>query len=335
MTSTAFATQLDALEGKDFLEVAEWMKSTETKRLVADWLATHEMEVKNVKYVLALLYMTHESGTVLSDSQHDRRILAEATRFRQRLVRALTTDSSTIVTDVTRAVRFYKAWAAQDVPLQAQVVEETLARLMNEAMRQRMTDGTVPEDLVAQVRLLGGADAETTMRAQLERPWETVEGETNLQLRIRATAKRAMTDVLKAHVANGDYEALFDLLGQLQTGMTALATHQPRTQEDIADRFDAQWIRQQAEAGCLTPAAVHQFMRYLLETIGDFQAPVDTGRVETWRRDTEAVLHEHADMELPAFLASHLVDFLMTAVEHMETVVGRLMDLRHAMETND
>lgn len=336
MSSTDIATQLRALEGKDFVEVAEWMKAGATKRLLTEWLSTHAVDPKNTKYVLAILYMTHDAGTVLDDSPNDRRMHSEAVRFRERLARALSGEPApTFVDDLTRAVRFYKAWAAEDVVVQAQIVDETLARLMNEAMRSRMVTGTVPEDVVAQIRLLGGADAETRVRAQLERPWERVEGETDLQLRIRATAKRAMTEVLKAHTAAGNYEALFDLLGQLQAGMNALATHQPRTQEDIADRFDAQWIRQQAEAGCLTLESVHQFMRYLLETIGSFQAPVDAERVASWRQDTETVLAQTADMDLTAFLTEHLVDFLMSAVEHMETVVGRLMDLRHAMDAND
>lgn len=324
--------QLDSLHGREFLEVAEWMKSSATTTLVSEWLASLDVDSRNTKFVLALVYMTHESGTVLDDSSNDQIMRREAVRFRDRLRHALVEDVATFRDDLTRAVRFYRAWMAEDIPRQARVVDETISRLMNEAMRHKINHGTVSEDIVAQIRLLGGGQAEEAVRAQLDRPWERVEDETALQLRIRAMAKRAMTEVLRSHTAQGDYEALFDLLRELQTGMTALMAHSPRAQEDIVDRFDADWIRQQAEAGVLTTAEVHQFVRFLLDTIASFQAPADDARVDEWRRDTEEMLVATVDADLTAFIPEHLVDFLMLAMEHIETVVGRLLNMMNAMD---
>ena len=329
--------------GGEFPALAQWMKEPATIGLVAEYLSSLGIERTLAKKLLALAYMAYDAEAMFDDSDADKVMKREASRFKKMLARQLKrgteqASNEPFEASFTRARRFYAAWSRQDIPKQARVVDEALQRLQDAMLRIRAqqvhngTEAAPPEDILAQIRALAGEAAEQAARRQFAQPWELVRAEA-LEARVRETASRALFDSLKAQVESGDYTGLFGILGELQAAMTALVAHSPRAKEELDDHFDAKWIKQQASAGCLSVIQVHAMMRYLVERISGWQAPVDDGDTRSWAAGVERTLAGTDSMALPHFIATHLVDFLAGAVERVGKVYQRVMELSGQMDS--
>ena len=157
--------------------------------------------------------------------------------------------------------------------------------------------------------MLAGDEAEAAARAQFLRPWQPTTAAT-LEEHVRQIATRALFDSLRAQVGAGEYSGLFGLLRELQAAMSALMASSAAAQEELADRFDAQWIETRATAGALETADVHALMGYLLEKVLGMQAAADAAETEAWVASVNATIGQTRDMELGDFIANHLPDFL-------------------------
>ena len=89
----------------------------------------------------------------------------------------------------------------------------------------------------------------------------------DLEGRVREVATRAFWDSVQEATASGDYSALFSVLGEMQQSMRALIAHSAQRLDEMDDKFDAKWIEQQAEAGCLTTELVQGLIRFLVRKI--------------------------------------------------------------------
>lgn len=338
------AAQLEAVNG-DYGQLTAWMKEPATIGLVAEWLGSLGVERKLAKRLLALVYLSHDASTPLDDSDAADKVMArEASRFKGKLWRQLRPDPThdtvagkksggeAFAYSFTRARRFYAAWSAQDVPKQAHVVDEALTRLRDAIMRRRVqhahdgTDPIPPEDLLAQVKALAGDAAEAEARARFNQAWAPVSRD-NLEVRVREVATRAMWDAIRVQVASGQYDGLWGVLGELQQAMSALVAHSERAREELADRFDAAWIEQQATAGCLSTEQVHGLLRYVTECIASWQAPIDDEDARTWAATVEETIAATGGMPLPEFIIAHLVNFLATAIKRLGKVYERVLAL--------
>ena len=138
--------------------------------------------------------------------------------------------------------------------------------------------------------------------------------------------------------------------------MRALVSHRPSAVSELDDKFDASWIRQQAEAGALSLQEVHALVRYVGATIAEWQArvssshpcppyalrlgipfrittaphppsqaPVDDAETREWVASVEATLHATAAMELLEFIGVHMVTIVRGAFEKVGQVCARAL----------
>eukprot|EP00316_Scyphosphaera_apsteinii_P000648 CAMPEP_0119301620 /NCGR_PEP_ID=MMETSP1333-20130426/3370_1 /TAXON_ID=418940 /ORGANISM="Scyphosphaera apsteinii, Strain RCC1455" /LENGTH=531 /DNA_ID=CAMNT_0007303743 /DNA_START=47 /DNA_END=1642 /DNA_ORIENTATION=+ len=340
--SEELEAQLATAANSDFVNLTLWMKDPATIGLVAKWLGRLGIERQLAKRMLAIVYMAHDTESLFDDSEPDKLMACEAARFMNKLRQQLKRGTKKALKEpfdvsFTRARRFYAAWARQDVPKQARVVDETVQRLHNALMRvrtQQVHDGeeaAPPEDILAQIRVLAGREAEQTARRCFERPWQPISRE-GLEDRVREVANRAMWDALKAKVHLGNYDGLFGVLGELQHAMGALVAHSARHADDLTDHFDAKWIEQQANAGCLTTDTVHQLMEYLVTRISEWQAPADDAETSAWTASVLATIAATTSMPLGEFIARHLVDFVEGCMKRVRKVHQRVRELADQMD---
>jgi hypothetical protein len=116
------------------------------------------------------------------------------------------------------------------------------------------------------------------------------------------------------------------VLGELRDAMQALIAHSPRAIDELKDKFDAGWLRQQAEHGALETESVLALCRYLAETIAAWQAPEDDAPTARWLATVEETMAASAQMELSAFICAHLMPFLKGATERLGQVYTRTLD---------
>jgi len=155
----------------------------------------------------------------------------------------------------------------------------------------------------------------------------------DLEARVKEIALRAMRDALREQVAAGEYSGLYGLLDELQKAMLALVAHSDRSRDDLVDRFDPKFIEQQATHGVLDTESVAELMRYLAATIVSYQAAADEAEAEAWARDVDASIEVSSGMPLPDFIAAYLLDFVHAAIERVQNVYKRVLQLADAMQS--
>lgn len=170
-------------------------------------------------------------------------------------------DDEPFATSLNRASRFYKVWSAHDKPL---TLEQLMAAVVAESARQReqrIHPPQPPEDTFAQIRGIGGVVAEEEARRRFAGAWERITTAVRLEQTVRSIAERAFWDALAERVAAGELDALFSVLSEMQQAMRALVAHSPQALADLADKFDADWLKQRAEHGALDVTSVIGLMR--------------------------------------------------------------------------
>ena len=76
----------------------------------------------------------------------------------------------------------------------------------------------------------------------------------------------------------------------------------------------------------LEAASIHNLIRYVAQTIATWHAPADDVEASAWVGATEAMLQEHAHLDVGAFIATHLVPFLKSTTERLGRVYQRTLD---------
>lgn len=335
--------QLTALQD-DFESVSSWLKSPVTIGLVAEWLASVGVEGGLCKRLLALIYMARAQQLFDQEDAADTRMQNEAIRFHEAFDRALrgTLDErGSFQTAFTRARRFHKAWAAQDIPKQARIVDDAIHRLHGQLLSARVAqleqgvEPVPPEEILAQIRALSGQAAEEEARQLFLRHWSipysrgaaVEERAASLESTIRGIALRAMQDSIKEQISSYNYSGLFSLLRELQEVMLTLNSHSRRVCDDLLDHFDVDFIEQQANAQCLSLSQVQQLVLYITRTISGWQAPVDDAETLVWVSEVERTISESINMSLDEFVQNHLVEYIFTAFESIGRVYKRIVEL--------
>lgn len=264
---------------------------------------------------------------------------------------------------LTRVGRFYHAWAYIDRPLTTDALLATLvvmnareAEAGDSAHQMDISSESVtsmspmhagdshsvdvvaapvpapetpviqPEHIFSLLGAIGGAEVETEGRARYAGRWHQVRA-SRLVETVTEVATRAYWDAVNAEIASGRYDALWDVLTELQHAMRALASSSVISIEDLDDKFDVAWLRTQVEHGALETAQVHHLMKFLMATISSWQAPADDADTSAWVALTEAYLLSTSDMPLGEFIQTYLVRFIRGAIERVGQVYKRTMEM--------
>ena len=160
------------------------------------------------------------------------------------------------------------------------------------------------------------------------RPYAGPGGNPGAQLQdaVVEVAQRAFWDAIAEDVRQGRYETLFTLLEELEQSMRALIAHLPGAQADLKDKFDAQWIRQQAEHGALEASTVLNLMLYVAETIAGWTALADAERAPVGRGCARADDRARAgeDLDAISWTCSSVLPVSPAAAHHAGMVAGQL-----------
>ena len=338
---------------KDFDQLSQWMRATSTLETARAALKTLGAPNASPRLLLAVACMALDAESTFSESDHDVIMRREATRFHRALLKALRAASTAEEAEVDaaeraaraneegggttatpfsevarRASRFYKAWSAHDKP---HTLDQLMASVVAKSVRQREQEGRSaeamepPEETLAQIRRLGGVEAEAEARRRFHGSWQTVATPERLEQTVMEVAQRAFWDAIHHHVSEGNLDALFSVLGELQGAMRALIAHAPRALAELDDKFDVAFLKQQADHGALDPASVHGLMRYVAATIAGWHAPADDAEARAWVDEAEASIRAHERDELPAFVLACLLPFLRGAQERLQRVYQRML----------
>lgn len=299
--------------------VEEWMQQADVLTQTREWLSDEGVDPRAARVVLAYVYMSCGAGEVFEEGNAaDRVMRCEVKRFYAAMQASLGGTHRDFPAAVSRARRFYRAWSVGD---RDRTVTYLLASL-RDASRQAPQDTAAT---LALVRAVGGAAAyQRGLSAARVAP---------LSAQVAAVAERAFWDVVKEQVAEGNYDGLYALLGELQEALLALVANAPREREKINDRFDADWIRQQGEHGCLTTETIQAMVGFLLATITDWCAPADDRSVRAWEERVRKELDATRDLPVADFVKRFLVSFLSEAFGHVQHMYRRVAALRR--ERND
>ena len=177
------------------------------------------------------------------------------------------------------------------------------------------------ERLYADVKRLEGEDGEA--RARLVTQATSVQA-TDLLGHVTEIAHRAFWDAIREEVEAGKTDALLAQVEELQRAMRALVAHSQARSAELADRFDAAWLRQRIEADALDADDLVSLMAYVCETLCEWQAPVDEAEAREW-----AARHaERARTADPArFMADAVLPFVRECIGRVQTVYKRLVEL--------
>lgn len=325
----------------DAQRIQAWMRRPETIETARAWLEEVGCDPRAGRLLLGLVYMAREAARLFCDSSEDKSMAREAKRFHKRLLAALKTgEADDFPEDLRRARRFHAAWLAVDKPkvvgclvdsLVARRAEQAAPRVPNEAGAAVPSLSASADETLEMIRRLGGAEAEAEAREAERRAGEMahVRAE-DLATHVGKVAKRAFWDAVQERLRGGDFECAFGLLGEMQKAMLALVAHSAKAREELADKFDAAWLKQQADNGALELGSVTNLMKYVASTIAAWQAPADEPEARAWVESVEAVaaaaVAERAD--LGAFIGDHLAPFLARAHE----LIGRIYERLVAMQ---
>lgn len=311
-----------------------WMKADVTKTLVRDAFTAVGVSSCNPQCILALFLLATDDEA-LTDTEHDVIMRTEAKRFHASMEKLFDGDASTISEDLRRAMRFYAAWRNADIP---HTLDQLLASAVAHCVRQRdagVAEESIeqPEDIFSQIRMIS-PEAEAEARQRCRQMWRPVRREDMTQT-IAQVAQRAFWDVIQEQISQGDYSGLFHVLEEARGALNALAVHMPSTLEDLDDKFDVAFIRQQAEHGALETENVHGLMQYLIDVVSRLQAPVDDENARTWKENNQSIIDATKNMALDEFICAHLLTFLSQTIERLQLVYTRMIDFAETMHNND
>lgn len=325
----------------DFERLSVWMRSVETIDAMAECLGRAGVRAAAApRLALALVCMRLDSERLFTESREDKLMGREAARF----VRALEAELKAQADEAggapapdagaraerfgasfTRARRFHRAWSTADRPATLDFLLSSVVALKAKQTR----DGGVaepPEDLFAQIRALGGDDAEAEARRRYDGAWAPV-AQQDMATTVAEIAHRAFWDSVQEGVSNGNLDPLFSVLGELQGAMRALVAHRPDAVAELDDKFDAEWLKQRAENDALDLSDVHNLVRYVIAAIADWQAPVDDAETRAWITHVETILAATQRAPLLEFIGAHLVGIVRGAIDKVGQVYKRLMAL--------
>ena len=332
---------LSHTEQCDFNTLTTWMKdpiTQETARRAFDIISSDTIRI-NTRVGLALCMMAMDPTTTFEEGRQEDDIMSrESQRFHKTILKCLRQHeegNGTFKIDDSwkRASRFYMAWMRQDKT-------HTLEQLMASVVARRVRDSSEsttsqastssessstspPEETFAQIRLLGGDVAEQEARRMYNGAWRAVAAP-DLAGNVAEIAQRAFWDAIAQHTADGNYESLFSVLGEIEESMRVMISYSPARQDELKDVFDPAFLKQQVEHGVLEKEDVVKMIRFLCKTIADWHASVDAEDASDWVVSVERILVD-APSDLGAFLISVLIPFLRDVVTRLQVLYGRVL----------
>ena len=290
--------------------VKVWIQQPDVLRQTRAWLSAAGADPRAARIVLAYAYMSCGATQLFHESNpSDAAMRAEVDLFYGTMQDSLAgKEVPAFPAAVLRARRFFRAWAAEDRPRTA----ESLIGTLGAQSTPQQTAATL-----ALVRAVGGGPS--SYRRGLD-----AAGAVPLGAHVAAVAERALWDVVQEQASVGNFEGVYSLLSELQEAMLALVAHSPRECDQVNDRFDAQFIRQQGEHGCLSTANAQAIVRYLVDTIGGWCAPADDAAIRAWRVRVERGLEASAAWTVGKFVHAFLIPFLAEAFAHVRQLYGRI-----------
>ena len=331
MSAASLLADIQSLTDSDFVARTTWLKKSET---VAHFKGCmEELGVDSSTYtpkvLLGIVFMALDADQVFSAEDDDVIMKREACRFKDKLEIALGGSSTNFADEVVRAQRFHKAWRLRDVP---HTIENLTASVVAHGVREReqgVEQPQPPEHILAQIRLLD-REAEEEARRRFHVAWRRVAPQ-DIGTVVADAAERALWDVITERVQQGDFVALFGVLGEMRDAIKALVAHNPTRASAIEESFDVDLIKQQAEHGALTHEDVCKLMSYVVDTVSEMQAPIDDGDAREWKEATERVIAEAENTDLVTFAHDKLIPFLKASMHRIRAVYKRMMEFGEAL----
>lgn len=328
-----------------FDDMSQWMKKKHTQEMTKDALTKLVVCTNiNPRVCLAMSMMACNPEETFDQNRTEDKIMCrEAIRFYKTLVASLQAHEEKaeqgdqtkqaikkIDESWKRASRFYMAWMRQD---KTHTLEQLMASVVARRARNVQSpesEEPPPEETFAQIRLLGGDAAEQEARRMYAGAWRPVQAQ-NLASSVAEVAQRAFWDAIAQHTADGNYDSLFSVLGEIEESMRVMISYSSERQEDLKDKFDPAHLKQQVDAGALELDDVKRLIRYLAETIASWHASVDATDAAEWVASIDQTI-DHAPQDLGAFLISVLLPFLRDVVNRLQHLYGRVLQAGQEME---
>lgn len=334
-----------------FDDMSQWMRKKDTQEITKEAL-TKVVACTNInpRVCLAMSMMACNPEETFDQNRTEDKIMCrEAIRFHKTLVASLQeheekaeqaergeqgeqAEQATKKIDESwkRASRFYMAWMRQD---KTHTLEQLMASVVARRARNVQSpesEEPPPEETFAQIRLLGGETAAQEALRMYAGAWRPVQAQ-NLASSVAEVAQRAFWDAIAQHTADGNYDSLFSVLGEIEESMRVMISYSSERQEDLKDKFDPAHLKQQVDAGALELDDVKRLIRYLAETIASWHASVDATDAAEWVASINQTI-DQAPQDLGAFLISVLLPFLRDVVNRLQHLYGRVLQAGQEME---
>ena len=324
-----------------FDDMSQWMKKKDTQEITKEAL-TKVVACTNInpRVCLAMSMMACNPEETFDQNRTEDKIMCrEAIRFHKTLIASLKEhedtdhadeDTKKIDESWKRASRFYMAWMRQD---KTHTLEQLMASVVARRARNVQSpesEEPPPEETFAQIRLLGGETAEQEARRMYAGAWRPVQAQ-NLASSVADVAQRAFWDAIAQHTADGNYDSLFSVLGEIEESMRVMISYSSERQEDLKDKFDPAHLKQQVDAGALELDDVKRLIRYLAETLASWHASVDATDAAEWVASVNQTI-DQAPQDFVGFLISVLLPFLKDVVNRLQHLYGRVLQAGQEME---
>ena len=278
----------------DFGAAAAWMRDPATLALAAGVCADLGV-AERPRVVLALLMMAADGGggALEADRDADAVMRREAARFDRALRAALgggAAARAAIAADAARAGRFYRAWLAQDRP---HTLRHLMAAVVASNARQRRAGVAAPappEETLAEIRRMAGAEAEAEARRRFDGAWEAVEG--GAAPRAGGRRRGAARPLGRRRRARGGGRRRAPPRADRRARARPPRPRRARAARGGRPRRQVQrGVDPRARAaGALDAAALAGLMDYVAERIAAWEAPVDREETAAWRAAAAARL---------------------------------------------
>jgi hypothetical protein len=278
--------------------------------------------------VFGLMLIDTDAGEMLSKSAIDYVMRDVSAQFSHSLrAAAVDGDVGEFPEVVRRCCGLMMAWRERDAPL-------TLRFLLDDCVLAK-SDGRSPEDvekLFDRIRTIGGVEAEMQARRRHDRDWTAVQPD-DLERRLADAYRLAFWNSLREEAAAGNYERLFAVLQELKDAIKALVAHSERQKALIDERFDVDWLRQQAQHRVLETQLIHSTIRWVADTIISYKASADTPEAIEWG---QRILRDTADDSRPfPEVLPVLIGFMQDGFAHVEQIYGRILDMSRGGEEKE
>ena len=133
----------------------------------------------------------------------------------------------------------------------------------------------------------------------------------DLAATVADVAQRAFWDAVAQQTSEGNYAALFSVLGEIEESMRAMLAYSAERQAELRDHFDPAFLRQQVEHGALERAEILRLMDFLATRLAEWHAAADAADARDWVASVKRATASAPD-DVGALLVAVLIPFLAT-----------------------